>query len=128
MKHDLCEVLAREWPFKFPAKYRGLASRTQLVVDLKIAAIQCGFWLFTRNSSGNPIDGEVQVQPKTKSMRQAHVSLYCEQGQLHRPMNGQERNAANSVDAEESAGASGSQKYNTPPRSQPNPILSVLSA
>ncbi|KAG7368510.1 hypothetical protein IV203_031253 [Nitzschia inconspicua] len=30
MKHDLFEVLAREWPFKFPAKYRGLASRTQL--------------------------------------------------------------------------------------------------
>ncbi|KAG7367423.1 hypothetical protein IV203_030094 [Nitzschia inconspicua] len=117
MKHDLCEVLAREWPFKFPAKYRGLASRTQLVVDLKIAAIQCGFCLFTRNSSANPIDGEVQVHPKTNSMRQAHVSLYCEQGQLHRPMNEQERNAASSadssVDSEESAGASGCQKYNT---------------
>ncbi|KAG7352245.1 hypothetical protein IV203_008293 [Nitzschia inconspicua] len=25
MKHDLCEVLAEGWPFKFPAKYRGLA-------------------------------------------------------------------------------------------------------
>ncbi|KAG7365476.1 hypothetical protein IV203_038680 [Nitzschia inconspicua] len=26
MKHHLCEVLARKWPFKFPTKYRGLAS------------------------------------------------------------------------------------------------------
>ncbi|KAG7360723.1 hypothetical protein IV203_035822 [Nitzschia inconspicua] len=63
MKHDLCDVLAEGWPFKFPAKYRGLASRTQLVGDLKLAAIQCGFCLFTRSSAGIST-------AETKSMRQ----------------------------------------------------------
>ncbi|KAG7344906.1 hypothetical protein IV203_032437 [Nitzschia inconspicua] len=110
MKHDLCEVLAEGWPFKFPAKYRGLASQTQLIVDLKLAAIQCGFCLFTRSSDGTT-DGEV---PETKSMRQVHVSLYCEQGQLHRCMNEQEENdMTDSVQCDESASASGNQKYNT---------------
>ncbi|KAG7337825.1 hypothetical protein IV203_012523 [Nitzschia inconspicua] len=73
MKHDLCEVLAEGWPFKFTAKYRGLASGTQNVVDLKLAAIECGFYLFTRSSAGTSTDGEV---PETKIMRQVHVSLY----------------------------------------------------
>ncbi|KAG7369989.1 hypothetical protein IV203_027735 [Nitzschia inconspicua] len=66
MQHDLSEVLAEGWPFKFRAKYRGLASRTQLAIDLKLVAIQCEFCLFTRSSAGISTE-------ETKSMRQVYV-------------------------------------------------------
>ncbi|KAG7355736.1 hypothetical protein IV203_000422 [Nitzschia inconspicua] len=50
--------------------------------------------------------------PCDKSM--LHVSLYCEQGQLHRYMNEQEENGmTDSVQCDESGSASGNQKYNT---------------
>jgi hypothetical protein len=79
MVHDLVECLSNGWEYKFPPKYCGLAARDSLVVELKLAALCCGFCLFTRSASAKTDLSSL------KSNRQAHVYLVCEQGQLHRP-------------------------------------------
>ncbi|KAG7363582.1 hypothetical protein IV203_026943 [Nitzschia inconspicua] len=74
--YDICECLAMGWEFKFPAKYRGLAARKQLVMELKLAAILSGFCLSTRTSAMERNSGHIK--------RRAFVTLFCEKGKLHR--------------------------------------------
>ncbi|KAG7342403.1 hypothetical protein IV203_007496 [Nitzschia inconspicua] len=74
--YDICECLAMGWEFKFPARYRGLAARKQLVIELKLAAILSGFCLSTRTSAMERNSGHIK--------RRAFVTLFCEKGKLHR--------------------------------------------
>ncbi|KAG7338908.1 hypothetical protein IV203_034578 [Nitzschia inconspicua] len=57
-------------------------------------------------------------------MRKVRISLYCKQGQLHRCMNEQEESdITDSVQYDESASASGNQKYKTSNKKAANTMM-----
>jgi hypothetical protein len=86
---DLCEFLPyigvrdrkenKDYPpgtnYMFPERFKGLAGKGLLVVELKLAAIQCGYSLAMRTS---------KVETNAKSDRAFHCSLNCLHGKIYR--------------------------------------------
>jgi hypothetical protein len=89
---DLCEVLPhisvrgrkenKDYPrgtnYMFPERFKGLAGKELLLVELKLAAIQCGYSLAIRQSIG---------ETNANSDRAFSCSLNCLHGKIYRPNN-----------------------------------------
>jgi hypothetical protein len=110
---DLCEFLPfisvkdrkekKDYPpgtnYMFPERFNGLAGKLLLMVELKLAAIQCGYSLAVRNS---------RVETNAKSDRAFYCCLTCLHGKMYCPLSHQKATVASDKD-----GVSKSSKTNT---------------
>jgi hypothetical protein len=94
---DLCEFLPsisvrgrkenKDYPpgtnYMFPERFKGLAGKELLLVELKLAAIQCGYSLSIRNS---------KAETNAKSDRAFHCSLSCLHGKIYRENSSHQKN------------------------------------